>query len=188
MPRRRLLRGCGAGAASDSRDASAGPEQGRGGGGTSCPPSLIRGQRGLCRPCLLQRHVRVAAATGLRSPGCRGKAPIEPEAQRLGLGQASSLDPAAPGPKPCAATSLGPGCMALLLLPLVIVTVSNSYGCCIVRRVIDLHLAILTSRRERSREARLGLRGAMILESLVKSQDSDEGPVTMIRAPRRVYP
>ena len=78
--------------------------------------------------------------------------------------------------------------MALLLLPLVIVTVSNSYGCCIVRRVIDLHLAILTSRRERSREARLGLRGAMILESLVKSQDSDEGPVTMIRAPRRVYP
>ena len=57
-------RGCGAGAASDSRDASAGPEQGRGGGGTSCPPSSLHGRCGRRRPCLRQRHVRGAQING----------------------------------------------------------------------------------------------------------------------------
>ena len=41
----------------------------------------------------------------------------------------------------------------LMLLPMVIVTVSKCHGCCIDHRVMGLHLAILKSRRARSREA-----------------------------------
>ena len=78
-----------------------------------------------------------------------------------GVGQASSLEPSsAPGPKPCGqsaaptvigTTSLRPDCMSLMLLPMVIVTVSDSHGCCIDRRVMGLHLAILKSMRARSK-------------------------------------